>query len=118
MLADYTLLLLMDCDQFGNLQQAEGSCSLNSPSTDDSSWNARFISAFSRSFIGSYLSPPQRLRSCCFDPKGILAVGLGKGKRQCRRPGERETAARYLKKSPKKASIGSLCGGERGHINV
>lgn len=36
--------------------------------------------------MGSTLSPWQRPLSCCFDCKGFLAVGLGRGKkRQCMR---------------------------------
>ena len=62
--------------------------------------------------MAARLSPPQRPLPCCFNRKGFLAVGLGRGKK-----GQRTgNAARPPKPNiiqMKKIPIGSLCGGER-----
>ena len=60
--------------------------------------------------MAARLSPPQRPLSCCFDRKGFLAVGLGRGKKR-QRAGN---AARPPKPNIIQIfPIGSLCGGER-----
>jgi len=48
-----------------------------------------------------------RVISLPYAEASFLAVGLGKGKWQCRRPGERATAARYEKNLPKKLLWGA-----------
>ena len=74
--------------------------------------------------MGSTLSPRQRPLSCCFDCKGFLAVGLGRGKkRQCMGNAENGKERREGSLFPsfpvrppniiQKFPIGSLCGGER-----
>ena len=75
--------------------------------------------------LSNTLSPPQRLLSCCFDCKGILAVRLGRGKSGSARGmmgrGKREERPFPLPIVPRAPSqtqcyykfpIGSLCGGE------